>query len=176
MARHLSYATVVSTVSLILALGGASYAAIAIPANSVHPRQLSFPVGLRTADGGPAILRAQGGFGFKPSPQVLTRMTVRLKHATKLLIMGSAVFQVTPPDAPASAAEQVDLGTATRNGSVLHTDVLHGSEALTASFWQVETLPAGRQVIRLVAAVIGPSEDVHVGGAQLAVMALPALP
>jgi hypothetical protein len=54
--RHLTYANVVSTIALCVALGGASYAAIELPANSVGPRQLrngavtrralSFPLGV----------------------------------------------------------------------------------------------------------------------------------
>jgi len=52
---RLTYANVVATLALFLALGGASYAAIVLPANSVgprqlqagavHPRALSFPLG-----------------------------------------------------------------------------------------------------------------------------------
>lgn len=52
---RLTYANVVATLSLFIALGGASYAAIVLPANSVgprqlqtgavHPRALSFPLG-----------------------------------------------------------------------------------------------------------------------------------
>lgn len=38
--EHLSYANVTATLALILALGGTSYAAITLPANSVGPRQL----------------------------------------------------------------------------------------------------------------------------------------
>jgi hypothetical protein len=37
---HLSYANVVATVALFVALGGASYAAISLPANSVGSKQL----------------------------------------------------------------------------------------------------------------------------------------
>jgi hypothetical protein len=52
---HLTYANVVATLALFIALGGASYAAATLPANSVGPRQLrsgavhlralSFPLG-----------------------------------------------------------------------------------------------------------------------------------
>jgi hypothetical protein len=38
--RHLSYANVVATAALFLALGGVSYAAVALPANSVGTKQL----------------------------------------------------------------------------------------------------------------------------------------
>lgn len=38
--KHLSYANVTATLALIVALGGTSYAAITLPANSVGPRQL----------------------------------------------------------------------------------------------------------------------------------------
>jgi hypothetical protein len=38
--RHLSYANVMATLGVFIALGGASYAAVAIPANSVGAKQL----------------------------------------------------------------------------------------------------------------------------------------
>jgi hypothetical protein len=38
--RHLSYANVIATLGVFIALGGASYAAVAIPANSVGAKQL----------------------------------------------------------------------------------------------------------------------------------------
>jgi hypothetical protein len=40
MRRHLTYANVIATLALFLALGGASYAAIKLPANSVGSRQI----------------------------------------------------------------------------------------------------------------------------------------
>jgi hypothetical protein len=40
MKRHLTYANVMATIGVFLALGGASYAAIKLPANSVGSRQI----------------------------------------------------------------------------------------------------------------------------------------
>jgi len=40
LSRHLSYANVMATIAVFVALGGASYAAIKLPANSVGTRQL----------------------------------------------------------------------------------------------------------------------------------------
>jgi hypothetical protein len=40
IARHLSYANVAASLALFVALGGASYAAVALPANSVATKQL----------------------------------------------------------------------------------------------------------------------------------------
>jgi hypothetical protein len=40
MRRHLTYANVMATVGVFLALGGASYAAIKLPANSVGSKQI----------------------------------------------------------------------------------------------------------------------------------------
>ena len=40
MRRHLTYANVIATFALFLALGGASYAAIKLPANSVGSKQI----------------------------------------------------------------------------------------------------------------------------------------
>lgn len=59
IAARLSYANVTATIALFVSLGGASYAAIVLPANSVGPRQLqtgavhlralSFPLGAASA-------------------------------------------------------------------------------------------------------------------------------
>ena len=38
--RHLSYSNVMATLGVFIALGGASYAAVALPANSVSAKQL----------------------------------------------------------------------------------------------------------------------------------------
>ena len=56
---RLTYANVIATLALFVALGGASYAAIVLPAHSVGPRQLrtgavtpaalSFPLGVTGA-------------------------------------------------------------------------------------------------------------------------------
>ena len=46
---RLSYVNVVATLALFIALGGASYAAVELPANSVGVRQIAFPVGGQTA-------------------------------------------------------------------------------------------------------------------------------
>ena len=40
MKRHLTYSNVIATIALFLALGGASYAAVKLPANSVGSRQI----------------------------------------------------------------------------------------------------------------------------------------
>ncbi|HEX3519464.1 MAG TPA: hypothetical protein VHT29_10570 [Solirubrobacteraceae bacterium] len=40
VAGHLSYSNIVATIALFVALGGASYAAVVIPAHSIGPRQL----------------------------------------------------------------------------------------------------------------------------------------
>jgi hypothetical protein len=40
MRRHLTYSNVIATIALFLALGGASYAAIKLPANSVGSKQI----------------------------------------------------------------------------------------------------------------------------------------
>jgi hypothetical protein len=43
MRNHLTYANVLATLALFIALGGASYASLRIPANSVGPKQLKEP-------------------------------------------------------------------------------------------------------------------------------------
>jgi hypothetical protein len=58
--ERLSYANVVATLALFVALGGASYAAVALPRNSVGtpqlrthsvtPAKLSFPLGIATGE------------------------------------------------------------------------------------------------------------------------------
>jgi hypothetical protein len=64
---RLTYANVLATVALFIALGGASYAAVALPTNSVGTRQLAFPLGL--------------SHGLVPALRPASRSAERVFHA-----------------------------------------------------------------------------------------------
>src|ERR1700678_2621687 len=66
---RLSYANVVATLALFISLGGASYAAVTLPAGSVGPRQLRDGAGTPRALGFPLGVQ---GFTEK-SPVVLSQ-------------------------------------------------------------------------------------------------------
>ena len=64
---RLSYANVVATLALFVALGGASYAAVALPKNSVHSKQIA-KAAVRTGDLGRAAVT-----GAKLAPGAVTQ-------------------------------------------------------------------------------------------------------
>jgi len=113
IAERLTYANVVATLALFVALGGASYAAVELPVNSVGPRQLragavtqralGFPLGLTSlsekAAGAPRSF-CNGGVALAPgeatppcAPLALggpagVRAQVRLKAPGRLVASG----------------------------------------------------------------------------------------
>jgi len=66
MRRHLTYANVMATIGVFLALGGASYAAIKLPANSVGSKQIK-DGGVTSADVKNHALKAGDFKGGLPS-------------------------------------------------------------------------------------------------------------
>lgn len=93
---RLTYANVVATLALFVALGGASYAATSLPADSVATRQLAFPLGAlsSTAYFTQTLHVASCDGPSCPLPTLETKpfrsVSVTLAHPAKLLILGSA--------------------------------------------------------------------------------------
>lgn len=113
--EKLSYANVVATLALFVALGGASYAAVTLPAGSVGDKQLrngaitppklAFPVAMATGTresvsvGAPG-LPCTGACSFpeppptkEHEPPVLTSATLNLRRASHVLLLGAARFE-----------------------------------------------------------------------------------
>jgi hypothetical protein len=182
--KHLTYANVVATVACFLALGGASYAAFVLPANSVKPRQLAFPLGAKAVEGG----RARR-LDSSQLPVVLARTRITLKHESQVVLMGSASFSERDYSGCVAAfagepprPQEVDLDAAVGVNGGSH-DGRAGTQSVVsmdtspyvASFSQMITLPAGHDVIDLLASAVGPCRTTDVVGGQLVVIALPAL-
>ena len=131
---RLSYANVIATIALFVALGGASYAAIVLPAHSVGRRQLrtgavtpavlSFPLGVTGATN-KKVERVYKSFCNAPNPpgihimgvcallrrnQVRTpgsEVTVRLRTPGRLLVSALAGLSVKGP-ADARVTERLE--------------------------------------------------------------------
>ncbi|HUA11688.1 MAG TPA: hypothetical protein VMA83_06760 [Solirubrobacteraceae bacterium] len=154
--QRLSYANVVSTIALCLALGGVSYAAVELPAGSVGTRQLrdgsvtpdklAFPLGassgitVRTR----VIVKPDQG-----SKTELARDVISVRRRSEVLVVGSACFvaeggagdvYVAVDDGNRSvlAETEGELSTANKLRTNVETSV-------------VTTLAAGRHPILLIA-------------------------
>ncbi len=140
--NRLTYANVVATVALFAALGGASYATVSIPGNSVGPRQLSFPIGMRSRTGPGATVHVYicpPGVPCPPPPvTTLASTTVSLKKANKLLVIGEA--EVVQNKRAKRGSTMVDMGEEFHRGIDMGwhytlrpgTNVVHFSDVLSA--------------------------------------------
>ncbi len=128
---RLTYANVVATVALFLALGGASYAALSLPRNSVGTPQfrngsvtlpkLAFPVGLAAGTlghtvsvGEPrpkcALKASECSYPPPGPPSVLAVATLKLTQPAHVLILDSlSVGQSRPTIESASEAERIEV-------------------------------------------------------------------
>jgi hypothetical protein len=167
--------------ALFVALGGASYAAATLPANSVHQRQLAFPLGLASktiehASSLPISVCSAGIPCPAPTPRSLVSVVVSLKQPTKLVVFGSAGF-LHGSSVPATDAVQLSVGVEAHGSTSFDHYQLDDAHP-TLHFWQTASVPTGRHVIRFVAtaqATRGPVRNVHVNTPSLAVLALPAV-
>jgi hypothetical protein len=181
----LSYANVVATLALFVALGGASYAAITLPANSVRQRQLAFPLGVASQTFNatrrvPISICPPGVPCPAPIGKPLASVVVSLKRAAKLLVLGSTKL-LRPPEVPPSDAIQVSIeadlqraGSGQDAGGVNQSPLDDANPTL--QFWQVVSAPAGRQVINLRAgaqATTGPAGDLDADATSITVVVLP---
>lgn len=177
--KRTSYANVAATLALFIALGGASYAAFEVPPNSVGQRQLEFPLGEATATGPRASLRVwycpPGAPCAPPRTKSLVTTHVTLKANAKLLVYGSAYF-AEPGTSSRTKPDYVEIGTAVRGVGTLDQYKLPALSSPLRT-WQIVSVPAGRQTIRLEAVVTGGpgSRSVRVGNPQITVIALPRL-
>jgi len=101
----LSYANVVATLSLLIALGGASYAAVELPANSVGPRQLrngsvgtqklAFPLAMASAKVASARVGSEviecGGCPVPPeTARAVVSVRLELPRPGRVLLLATA--------------------------------------------------------------------------------------
>ena len=184
---RLSYANVVATLALFIAMGGASDAALNLPPNSVGPRQLkrdavtpgklAFPLGLaaglqppgeRTITAGecpPGVLCPAH------KPDILTSTSLTLRRPAKVLLFGSALFMVHS----SSATIAIHFGALiNKNDERARDEGVTG--ARTLSFQTVVAEPAGRMTIALEARG-GAQAPTTVGvyNAEVAAVVLPEI-
>lgn len=178
---RLSYANVVATLALFIALGGASYAAVELPANSVGVRQIAFPIGGRAATGVGGRLSVAECSANIPcpgqSPTSLATVTIHLRAPTDLLILGSAQFEVAAPSS-SSPTVQVDFGDEFKNTISLPEHPIVGASSQTLNLTDVVAANAGTHTIRLMADAqpnTGSPRFVTVFNPLIDVVALPRL-
>jgi hypothetical protein len=175
---RVTYANVVSTIALFVALGGGAYAVTTLPAGSVGQRQLAFPLGVATRSADftrrLAVSSCPPGAPCAPAkPQTLASISISLKRPARLLILGSAsLVEASRSTVPVFARLSADVS----GKSAGQTAATVGSSSSSLQFSQVIPVHAGRQVIRLSATVTGSGDKtVYANASHLDVVALPAL-
>ncbi len=178
---RLTYANVVATVALFVALGGSSYAALELPANSVGQRQIAFPIGAASGSGSnttlPVQVCPQDMSCPEPLPKAVASSTIVLKRASELLVMGSASFAEVAPSTTTETVT-IDLGPdIDRSISLQQSEIGNGVTA-PLSFSEVVPAPAGKQTISLDAdaqSTGGPVSKIDVYNPTITLIALPKL-
>lgn len=193
---RLSYANVVATLALFVALGGASYAAVTLPRNSVGTAQLrarsvtlaklGFPLGI--AVGEEAGYRGVGehlspscfGPTFAcspppPRPTVLATVALSLPQPSQVLLLASG--QIYEPGKPSGATDGIHVSLGLDNGGFEGQGDVRLSEAdgysAALSVQRTVDAPAGKD--RFAVAVSGfVSRSADASGARVIAIALPA--
>jgi hypothetical protein len=198
LARHMTYANVVATLALFVALGGVSYSAITLPAGSIGTRQLragsvtlpklSFPLGISvgTLPGALTLYyRCPAGPPLASCPpnkaKWVAPVTITLRRPAMVLLVGTARFSSHREGAsPPRALVHISSGEQTNNGvvSVQGPDTqLDGSNEPTLPLVGVVHSSAGRHtfVLRVSFEPEAPGTSVTLQAAQLAAIVLPTL-
>jgi hypothetical protein len=189
--ERFTYANVVATLALFLALGGASYAAMTLAPNSVGTSQLrsgavtgsklAFPLGIATSESAGPVTLSTGSC----SPQTacpatadlsppLVSTSLDLTRASRVLVIGSAEFNLSSPNVTAS----VELGLQMANTKLPSGFQPIASTSATAiSVERVLSVPAGRATLSLTAEAAGTNPGTLISGDdfQIAVIVLPAM-
>jgi hypothetical protein len=194
--QRLTYANVVATLALFLALGGASYAAITLPRNSVGGNQLrngavttqklAFPLGMSAdSDAGPVSVGTRYEVNCQdcsppapPPPEVhsLASVTLVLPRASQVLLVGSvgvAASGATGGPIGVSVGTQVDGGS-----PLTQTTVLNESDGYSARVPLQRSVqaPAGSSTFTLVASgEFAHAMTLNASEAQLVAIVLPTL-
>lgn len=191
--NRLTYANVVATLALFIALGGASYAAISLPAGSVGPRQLragavtlgklGFPLASATANATSVTIpgfQCQGIPGQPappcpaPVPVTIASTTIDLSRPAKVLIL--ATSELSAQSTSSTASTQVQLYGRADQGqltSVTSVNVASPGGQETGVYQAVtDALRAGRHTLEVFATDSGP--NVIADSTTLAALALPS--
>ncbi len=168
MRARLSYANVVATLALFLALGGASYAALTLPRNSVGTPQLrdgsvtlpklSFPIGTSVGTlPGPAKLGTYLDCGpecKQPAPmfQPVAHTVLDLRRRSEVLLLGSATLSedYSPSGEPDGLDVMIVVGRAEETEQESHAQLeLADGFSSSISLQRVASLSAGRHMVSI---------------------------
>lgn len=177
---RLTYANVAATVALFVALGGASYAAVAIPANSVGSRELAFPLGLKSAEKPraelPVYVCPPGAHCPKFFLRPLLSLHVSLKKSSRLLVMGQSDVKTSASPKSGNTALDMALVLDHRTLRTQHYRLSTTSTAVT--FYAIVSGSPGPHNVSLEALArsrSGPSRSADFGHPDITVTALPPL-
>lgn len=188
----LTYANLMSTLAVFIAIGGASYAAGLLPRNSVDTRQvrpnaitqpkLAFSLGMaHSAPADTTTFEAsacpQGASCPAPTSHAVTETSARFRHATRVLLLASAEF--TRGDTGDGTPVEVQLGTKAGDTiEIADRGQLDGSESVTLkAFRVVPATEEGRRTLGLEASAVAQGSSgatVNVSNSELIAIALPA--
>jgi hypothetical protein len=187
-----TYANVVATLALFVALGGASYAAVSLPNNSVGTAQLrdravtqsklAAPVSAATDQVlGPVKLGAlncpPGAKCPPPRPVRLASVTMTVPRAARVLVLAATYAYLPTSLAEAAGVTLHLIIPATKRtpglfegqrGVSLNSD--HPSDHV--SFWSTSNVRPGRRTCTLYAE--GSGGDIYTSGTELTAVTLPA--
>jgi len=176
---RLSYANVVATLALFVALGGASYAAVELPAGSVGVRQLkpkavtleklAFPLGIASLANARPIGLGKGGCDGEPllpgepappckpvlGPDVGLRFDLRMASAGQVLLSG--MLRLHDTQSPHAGEATVLVQPAATHSPVGYVRTpsnnkavaLGGGQTVEVPFEALVRLPAGRNLLGL---------------------------
>jgi hypothetical protein len=195
---RLSYANVVATLALFVALGGVSYAALTLPRDSVGSPQLrngavtlsklGFPLGMATGTRpGPVGIGTPAPVcGNVPGPRcsvppltplMFASLALNLSRPAQVLLFASAALE--QPGSAGGAPDSIDLGISTDESGVdgQQTGNLDAANSFstTVRFQSVVTLAAGHHRVGLTATGY-VSRPTYASGGQLVAIVMPAAP
>jgi hypothetical protein len=161
---RLSYANVLATVAVFIALGAGAYAAQNVPRNSVSLNALKFPVG---ADGVTKTDDMQGTATFK----TVAKTKVRVDDKGGVMLLTGAV----EIDNTANNKEEVVILRATMNGKPeegrFTTTVAPNATDTGLAYFQCDEMPPGTYTVALQA----KGADVTFGDRTLTAEAVPQI-
>jgi hypothetical protein len=181
---RLSYANVVATLALFVALGGASYAAIELPANSVGSRQLrhgsvstqklGFALAMASAKVasvrvGHEVIRCSGRCPLLlPQPQPVVSVSLDLPRPSRVLVLATANLSAAVPEPENYLEFRIEPGNGPYGTRIWLDSADHDESPMTMqqSVWS----GAGRKTFTLTSNGNPSSEATNV---ELVAIALP---
>jgi hypothetical protein len=196
LAERLNYANVVATLALFVGLGGASYAVVRLPANSVGTKQLragavsqsklGFPLGISSTSAEPTMLTGGPVLCVRApcpgsGPQVLASLPIVVKNPTEVYVEATGSFTATEPGKEAKIA--VSLGSLLERAPQTTVITAIGGRSTPFTLANAVKVIGASQVgdmrvtntLVLRASQIGPEAKVDVGKINMVAIVLPPL-